>query len=120
MAITEQQGDDRVDHDFSIKVDLSRVRPFGPSLVADLRETFFPDDPFRHFKDQGPKQRAWATLRYYVPILEWAPRYNLALFWRDLLAGVTIASLAIPQGISYARLADLPPIIGLCQCAHAL
>ncbi|MBA0730779.1 hypothetical protein Golax_020393, partial [Gossypium laxum] len=31
----------------------------------------------------------------------------------DVLAGITITSLAIPQGISYAKLADLPPIIGL-------
>ncbi|KAF0918096.1 hypothetical protein E2562_022685 [Oryza meyeriana var. granulata] len=51
---------------------------------------------------------------YFVPVLDWAPRYGLAKFKYDLLAGVTIASLAIPQGISYARLANLPPIIGLC------
>ncbi|KAK9984256.1 hypothetical protein SO802_033781 [Lithocarpus litseifolius] len=31
----------------------------------------------------------------------------------DLIAGITIASLAIPQGISYAKLANLPPILGL-------
>ncbi|RVW17015.1 putative sulfate transporter 3.3 [Vitis vinifera] len=32
----------------------------------------------------------------------------------DIVSGLTIASLAIPQGISYAKLANLPPIVGLC------
>ncbi|WOL00353.1 putative sulfate transporter 3.5 isoform X2 [Canna indica] len=49
-----------------------------------------------------------------IPVLEWAPRYNLATFQADLLAGVTVAILAVPQGISYARLANLHPIVGLC------
>lgn len=101
------------DPDFSVKVDLTRKRPFVPSLAADLKETFFPDDPFRSFKDLSPGRRAWGTLQYYIPILEWGPRYTLSKFRYDFLAGVTIASLAIPQGISYARLAQLPPIIGL-------
>jgi sulfate transporter 3 len=37
------------------------------------------------------------------------------MFRFDLLAGITITSLAIPQGISYAKLAEIPPIIGLCK-----
>uniref|UniRef100_A0A453FI31 SLC26A/SulP transporter domain-containing protein n=1 Tax=Aegilops tauschii subsp. strangulata TaxID=200361 RepID=A0A453FI31_AEGTS len=45
--------------------------------------------------------------------MEWVPQYGIDKFKFDLLAGITIASLAIPQGISYARLANLPPIIGL-------
>ncbi|CAI9782513.1 unnamed protein product [Fraxinus pennsylvanica] len=41
------------------------------------------------------------------------PKYDFGLFKYDLLAGITIDTLAIPQGISYANLARLPPIIGL-------
>ncbi|CAL1411285.1 unnamed protein product [Linum trigynum] len=52
-------------------------------------------------------------LQYFIPIMEWAPRYNFAFFRADLVAGITIASLVVPQGISYAQLALLPPIIGL-------
>ncbi|KAF2284277.1 hypothetical protein GH714_020198 [Hevea brasiliensis] len=52
-------------------------------------------------------------LQYFVPILEWAPRYTFAFFKADVIAGITIASLAVPQGISYANLANLPAIIGL-------
>jgi len=33
--------------------------------------------------------------------------------WRDILAGVTVALILIPQSIAYAELAGLPPIQGL-------
>ncbi|KAG8055616.1 hypothetical protein GUJ93_ZPchr0001g29240 [Zizania palustris] len=95
------------------EVNLSARRPFVEAVWSDLAETFFPDDPFRGFGALPPAARAWGALKYFVPSLEWAPRYGLDKFKYDLLAGVTIASLAIPQGISYARLANLPPIVGL-------
>lgn len=96
-------------------VNFSGGRTFLSSFRSDLKETLLPDDPFRHLKGRPAASVAVGLLRYFVPILEWAPRYSFAKFRYDLLAGVTIASLAIPQGISYARLANLPPIIGLCK-----
>ncbi|NP_001168294.1 sulfate transporter6 [Zea mays] len=95
------------------KVNLSARQPFVESVRTCLAETFFPDDPFRGLGSRPPAARAWGALKYFVPALEWAPRYTAGKFKYDLLAGVTIASLAIPQGISYAKLANLPPIIGL-------
>uniref|UniRef100_A0A0E0N1R6 STAS domain-containing protein n=1 Tax=Oryza rufipogon TaxID=4529 RepID=A0A0E0N1R6_ORYRU len=95
------------------EVNLSGRRPFAEKLWSDLAETFFPDDPFRGFGALPPARRAWCAVKYFVPALDWVPRYGLDKFKFDLLAGITIASLAIPQGISYARLANLPPIIGL-------
>ena len=74
-----------------------------------------PDDPFRQLKHQSGCAAACSLAKYLVPMLEWAPRYTLAKFRSDLLAGITIATLAIPQGISYARLANLPPVVGLCK-----
>src|SRR3954449_7878181 len=32
---------------------------------------------------------------------------------RDLLAGVVLAALLVPQGMGYAQLAGLPPVTGL-------
>ncbi|KAF5466090.1 hypothetical protein F2P56_016048 [Juglans regia] len=83
------------------------------SLESSLKETFFPDDPFRPFKNQPLSKKVVLGLQYFVPILEWAPRYTFEFFKSDLIAGITIASLAVPQGISYASLANLPPILGL-------
>ncbi|KAJ4761239.1 sulfate transporter 1 [Rhynchospora pubera] len=78
-----------------------------------LKETFFPDDPFKNFKGQPARKKCLLAVKYFFPILDWLPRYKLSMFKSDLLAGLTVASLAIPQGISYAKLANLPPIIGL-------
>jgi sulfate transporter 3 len=102
------------------KVNLSARQPFVQAVRTGLAETFFPDDPFRGFGSRPPAARALGALKYFVPALEWAPRYSVGKFKYDLLAGVTIASLAIPQGISYAKLANLPPIIGLCMRAMHL
>ncbi|GAB4841639.1 Sulfate transporter 3.1, variant 2 [Ancistrocladus abbreviatus] len=88
-------------------------RPFFESLKMSLKETFFPDDPLRQFKNQPPSWRFILGMQYFLPFLEWAPRYSLSFLKADLIAGITIASLAIPQGISYAKLANLPPILGL-------
>lgn len=97
------------------KVNFSSGRTFLSSFRYGLKETLLPDDPFRYLKGKSACSVAWGYLKYFVPILEWAPRYTFAKFRFDLLAGITIASVAIPQGISYARLANLPPIIGLCN-----
>ncbi len=49
----------------------------------------------------------------YIPILEWLPRYNKQYFKTDLLAGITVAVMLVPQGMAYGLLAGLPPIYGL-------
>nr|CAB3501951.1 unnamed protein product [Digitaria exilis] len=96
------------------RVPMPPARPFLDTFRGNLKETFFPDDPFRSVvRERGAARRTVAALRYFFPFLEWAPAYTLGSFKSDLIAGVTIASLAIPQGISYAKLANLPPILGL-------
>ena len=39
--------------------------------------------------------------------------YRRGQLGRDLLAGLTVAALAVPSGIAYAELAGLPPVAGL-------
>ncbi|KAL6901806.1 hypothetical protein ACP4OV_004682 [Aristida adscensionis] len=96
------------------RVPVPAARPFLDTFRGNLKETFFPDDPFRAVvRERGAGRRAVAALRYFFPFLDWAPAYTLGTLKADLIAGVTIASLAIPQGISYAKLANLPPILGL-------
>ncbi|KAF8388100.1 hypothetical protein HHK36_026766 [Tetracentron sinense] len=97
----------------SVAVAIPPPKPFFNSIKSSIKETFFPDDPLRQFKNQPPSRRFILGLQYFIPILQWAPRYTFKFFKADLISGVTIASLAIPQGISYAKLANLPPILGL-------
>ncbi|XVE73080.1 hypothetical protein DITRI_Ditri11bG0089100 [Diplodiscus trichospermus] len=101
------------DHQCAHRVAIPPPKPFFKSFKNSLKETFFPDDPLRQFKNKTPSRKLILGLQYFLPILEWAPRYSLQFLKADLISGITIASLAIPQGISYAKLANLPPILGL-------
>ncbi|EYU41447.1 hypothetical protein ABFS82_07G035800 [Erythranthe guttata] len=96
-----------------VEVQAPPTKPFTESLKSSLKETFFPDDPFRQFKNQPLSRKFLLGFQYFIPILEWAPRYTFDFFKADFVSGITIASLAVPQGISYAGLASLPPVIGL-------
>lgn len=48
-----------------------------------------------------------------VPIVEWLPRYNPRWIINDLIAGLTLGLMLIPQGLSYATLATIPVQYGL-------
>ncbi|KAH9910992.1 sulfate anion transporter [Epithele typhae] len=64
------------------------------------------------------RQSKWAKVRYYIPSTAWIPQYSFSLFAGDFLAGLTVASMLIPQSISYASsLAKLNPITGLFSAA---
>lgn len=80
---------------------------------STVKETFFSDDPLRPFKDQPKSRKLVLGLQAVFPILEWGRSYNLRKFRGDLIAGLTIASLCIPQDIGYSKLANLPPQYGL-------
>jgi len=61
----------------------------------------------------GQGRRWTAGLRAWVPVLDWVPAYERAWLPRDLLAGLVLTTLLVPQGMAYAELAGLPPITGL-------
>ncbi|KAM3955755.1 solute carrier family 26 member prestin [Aphomia sociella] len=49
-----------------------------------------------------------------LPIARWLPKYSLKRdLIGDLVAGATTAVMHIPQGMAYALLAEVPPIVGL-------
>ncbi len=50
---------------------------------------------------------------HLFPFLEWVKAYDRSIFRADLLAGITVAVVLIPQAMAYAMLAGLPPIYGL-------
>lgn len=49
----------------------------------------------------------------YVPVLSWGRRYQKEWLAGDLLAGLIVAIMLVPQGMAYALLAGLPPQVGL-------
>lgn len=66
-------------------------------LRHKLSEIFFPDDPLHGLKNQTRLNKILFALHFVFPIFQWAPNYNLTLFRSDVVSGLTIASLAIPQ-----------------------
>ncbi|XP_006649559.1 sulfate transporter 1.2-like [Oryza brachyantha] len=82
-------------------------------LAGAVKETFFSDEPMRRYKDQPRSRKAWLAVQHVFPVFDWGSHYTLAKFKGDLIAGLTLASLVIPQDIGYAKLANLPPEIGL-------
>ncbi|KAF8100279.1 hypothetical protein N665_0227s0012 [Sinapis alba] len=82
-------------------------------LKKRFADVFFPDDPLERFRNQTWRNKVILGLQSLFPIFTWGSQYDLKLFRSDVVSGLTIASLAIPQGISYAKLANLPPIVGL-------
>jgi MFS superfamily sulfate permease-like transporter len=66
-------------------------------------------------------------LKRLAPIVEWLPKYGQDnAYWkatpgattgdgvrRDVVAGVVIGIMLVPQGMAYAMLAGLPPVYGL-------
>ncbi|MGY6648555.1 SulP family inorganic anion transporter [Wenyingzhuangia sp. IMCC45574] len=53
-------------------------------------------------------------MKTWIPILEWLPKYNVKQNLKaDIVGGITVGVVLIPQGIAYALIAGLPPIYGL-------
>lgn len=52
-------------------------------------------------------------MKNIFPFLEWVSTYKKAYFIKDLLAGLTVGIVLVPQGMAYAMIAGLPPVHGL-------
>ena len=49
----------------------------------------------------------------FLPFLGWLRTYRAADLRADMVAGLTVALVLIPQSMAYAQLAGLPPYYGL-------
>src|SRR5438270_5973987 len=64
--------------------------------------------------ESSPPARAAARWLYrHVPAFDSLRTYSLPAFGADLMAGLTVATVAVPQAMAYATLAGLPPQYGL-------
>jgi sulfate permease, SulP family len=59
-------------------------------------------------------------LARYLPILSWLPKYDRAWLAVDIIAGLTLWGLIVPEGMAYAGIAGLPPQAGLYTLLAAL
>ncbi|KAL0284701.1 UNVERIFIED_CONTAM: Low affinity sulfate transporter 3 [Sesamum angustifolium] len=78
-------------------------------LFSSIKQTLLPQP-----KPKQPRpNRPFLYMQTLFPILKWGKNYKAAMFKNDLLAGLTLASLCIPQSIGYANLAKMDPQYGL-------
>ncbi|KAK5150987.1 hypothetical protein LTR04_006688 [Oleoguttula sp. CCFEE 6159] len=79
-------------------------------------DTYLEEEPTaaEWIRDITPSGRD--VLRYVsnlFPFTHWLGRYNAQWFVGDLVAGITVGAVVVPQGMAYAQLAALPVQFGL-------
>lgn len=60
------------------------------------------------------------TLARYLPIIGWLPKYDRSWLSVDIIAGLTLWGLVVPEAMAYAGIAGLPPQAGLYTLLAAL
>jgi high affinity sulfate transporter 1 len=61
-----------------------------------------------------------SNLKRYLPILGWLPTYDRSWLSLDIIAGLTLWGLLVPEAMAYAGIADLPPQAGLYTLVASL
>src|SRR5512145_735857 len=56
-----------------------------------------------------PTREGQARKKRILPILNWLPGYERSWLRGDILAGLTVLALLIPEGMAYAEIAGMPP-----------
>jgi solute carrier family 26 (sodium-independent sulfate anion transporter), member 11 len=79
-------------------------------------DTYVEEEPtaIEYLKELVPSRQQYFTyLRNLFPFTRWILRYNLQWLIGDLVAGITVGCVVVPQGMAYAKLAALPVEYGL-------
>ncbi|XP_012284299.1 solute carrier family 26 member 6 [Orussus abietinus] len=59
-------------------------------------------------------EHCWSCILHSVPALNWLRKYKWHEdFVNDVISGITVAIMHIPQGMAYAFLGNLPPVVGI-------
>ena len=61
-----------------------------------------------------------SAARKFLPILGWLPAYRREWLLPDVLAGVALWAVMVPEGMAYAGIVSVPPIMGLYTIVPAL
>ena len=61
-----------------------------------------------------------AGIKRFIPILSWLPSYDRSWLSVDIIAGLTLWGLVVPEAMAYAGIAGLPPQAGLYTLLAAL
>lgn len=60
------------------------------------------------------------ALKKYLPVIDWLPKYKARFWGSDIIAGLTVLALTVPENMAYAQLAGVPPEYGFFTSIAAL
>jgi len=60
-------------------------------------------------QSKAPAAKPNQGLARLMPIINWLPKYERAWLRTDLIAGLTVVALLVPEGMAYAQIAGVPP-----------
>ena len=91
----------------------AHTEPLAKDLPADafLETPAGTDEFIREILPTGAGIKRY--LLSLFPFVTWIHHYNLTWLMSDLIAGVTVGFVVVPQGMAYALLAKLPVEYGL-------
>ncbi|KXT15073.1 hypothetical protein AC579_1506 [Pseudocercospora musae] len=105
-----------------IKLD---YRNDSPASKLSRGESIFSVGSGDSYVEEEPTATEWLRsvipgardlLQYFYnlfPFTHWIGRYNLQWLAGDLVAGITVGAVVVPQSMAYAKLAELAPEYGL-------
>ncbi|CDO76529.1 hypothetical protein BN946_scf184750.g9 [Trametes cinnabarina] len=94
---------------------VAKLKRYGKRVIGQ------PEDPVPvvTIKDwvrnisRDPKRDALRYVESLFPIVGWITRYNFGWLYGDVIAGLTVGIVVVPQSMSYAQIATLPTQYGL-------
>ncbi|KAG8526970.1 uncharacterized protein KY384_008399 [Bacidia gigantensis] len=116
---------DRVGHGLAkvLGIKLDYRNPTGADLTrgestfsTSTADTFVEDEPtaYEWISKITPTGRTLTNWLWNLfPFIHWIGRYNLQWLAGDMVAGITVGAVVVPQSMAYAKLASLPPQFGL-------
>lgn len=122
MASTSSKVGQGLAKVLGIKLD---YRDDTPAAKVTRGESTFSIESADSYVESEPTAGEWLRsitpsgqdfLRYVhnlFPFTKWITKYNTQWFFGDLIAGITIGAVVVPQGMAYAKLAALPVEFGL-------
>src|SRR5437868_9623078 len=64
--------------------------------------------------------RPGSIVQRLLPVLAWLPGYRREWLLPDVLAGLAVWAVMVPEGMAYAGIVGVPPIMGLYTIVPAL
>jgi sulfate permease, SulP family len=93
-------------------MDAGSASPVRCSQVLHLHELFAPGRRLQDISGHGGDAMSTGLAQRVFPFLGW-PRVDRSTAISDIVAGLTVALLVVPQSLAYAQLAGVPAYYGL-------